>query len=103
MATILSLSRLARRCTLFALTVAGLMSAPVAMATGNIWLSNADIGLLRSQPARTAALMQHCDREIDVVAAPVAVFAPPAHYSKTGVVENAMGKRLDSDGGVALR
>src|SRR5450830_2039647 len=103
MATILSLSRLARRCTLFALTVAVLMSAPVAMAAGNIWLSNADIGLLRSEPARTAALMQRCDKEIDTQAAPVAVFAPPAHYSKTGVVENEMGKRFASDGGVALR
>lgn len=103
MTTIRSLKPLARRCTLFALTVAGLMSAPAAIAAGNIWLSNADIGLLRSQPARTAALMQRCDKEIDTQAAPVAVFAPPAHYSKTGVVENEMGKRFASDGELAFR
>ncbi|MFZ4876801.1 alginate lyase family protein [Janthinobacterium sp. Mn2066] len=103
MATIFRLNQLARRGMVFALTVAGGMSAPAAMAAGNIWLTSADIGLLRSQPARTAALMQRCDKEIDVQAAPVAVFAPPAHYSKTGVVENAMAKRFDSDGGVAFR
>ncbi|WP_300752544.1 alginate lyase family protein [Janthinobacterium sp.] len=103
MATNHPLHRLARRCALFALTVAGLISAPAVMASSNIWLTNADIGLLRSQPARTAALMQRCDKEIDTQAAPVAVFAPPAHYSKTGVVENAMGKRFASDGELAYR
>lgn len=103
MATIRSLNLAASRVAVWSLALAGLMCAPAAMAASNIWLTDADIGLLRSQPARTAALMQRCDKEIDTQAAPVAVFAPPAHYSKTGVVENAMGKRFASDGELAYR
>ena len=79
------------------------LAANADAATANLWLSDGDIQTLRHQPARTAALIQRCDKEIDVVAAPVAVFAPPPHYTAGGVVETEMSKRFSSDGNLAWR
>ncbi len=83
-----------------------LLSANFASASptgANLWLTNADIDALRSQPARTAPLIRRCDKEIDVAAAPVAIFAPPPHYTASGVVETDMSKRFSSDGTLAWR
>lgn len=68
-----------------------------------LWLTSADIDALRADPARSATLLKRCDREIDVVAAPVAVFAPPPHYTTTGVVQTDVSRRFASDGSVAWR
>ena len=85
------------------LTVLGLISSSGAMAGTDIWLSNTEIQTLRSNPARTHALVLRCAREIGIIASPVAVFAPPPHYGKEGVVETAMSKHFSSDGSVAFR
>jgi hypothetical protein len=72
-------------------------------ATNNLWLTEADIASLRAQPARTGLLIRHCEREIDTAAAPVAIFAPPPHYTGAGVVETDVSKHFASDGTMAWR
>ncbi len=84
-----------------------LIGAPQAFAgaiiPGNLWLNDADIQSLRGNSARATALLRRCDKEIDVAAAPVAVFAPPPHYTSSGVVETDISKRFSSDGTLAWR
>jgi hypothetical protein len=83
---------------LLALTV-----SEACFAANNLWLNDADIESLRSHPARGAALIRHCDKELGTPAAPVAVFAPPPHYTAGGVVETDMSKRFAGDGNMAWR
>ncbi len=78
-------------------------AAQPSILPGNLWLADADIRALRDEPKRTAALLRRCDKEIDTVAAPVAVFAPPPHYTSGGVVETDVSKRFSSDGTLAWR
>ena len=77
-------------------------SAPAA-AHGALWLSDADVQSLRADPARTAPLRKRCDKEIDVAAQPVAIFAPPPHYTAQGPVETSSSKHFAGDGNMAWR
>lgn len=80
-----------------------LSSAGHAGAASNAWLSDSDILVLRKEPARTAALVQRCEKEIDKAATPLADLAPPPHYSATGVVHSESGKSFSDDGRRAFR
>ncbi|MFZ6862356.1 alginate lyase family protein [Undibacterium sp. Ji67W] len=90
---------------IFLLTfTASMLISPIVSASGsNLWLTDADMESLRAQPARTAALIHHCDKEIDIAASPVSTFAPPPHYTSDGVVETDASKRFASDGAMAWR
>lgn len=88
------------------MTVAALLllaASRFAHAAVNAWLSDSDIQSLRKQPARTAVLIQRCDKEIDTQASPIADIAPPPHYSATGVVHSESGKSFSEDGRRAFR
>lgn len=78
-------------------------SSTASTASANLWLTETEIQSLRAQPARIAPLIRRCDKEIDTDASPVAVFAPPPHYTSSGVVETDMSKRFSSDGSMAWR
>lgn len=78
-------------------------AAPTPAAPGKLWLTDADIILLRERPFLTDALMQRCKKEIDASAQPVAAFAPPPHYSAQGVTETKVSKRFAADGELAWR
>lgn len=102
----MSFSRhLRTRATAMGLTAwAGLLSCTQAVAaSASLWLTPADIEMLRQDGARTAAILKRCDKELGASAAPVAVFAPPPHYTATGVVETDASKRFAADGTVAWR
>lgn len=77
--------------------------APARAAPDALWLAPADIEALQHDAKRTAPLLKRCDKEFDATAAPVAVFAPPPHYTSGGVVETDMSKRFASDGSMAWR
>lgn len=68
-----------------------------------LWLTPADIEVLHRDTQRVAPLLKRCDRELDAAAAPVAVFAPPPHYTSGGVVETDASKHFASDGSIAWR
>ncbi len=86
-----------------ALTALALISPHGASAATNLWLTDTDIQSLQSRPGKTAPLLRRCEQEIDAAPSPVAVFAPPPHYSNGGVVETDMSKHFASDGGLAFR
>jgi len=92
-----------RPTTLAAAAFLLLSAASPSYAASNVWLNDADIQSLRSQPARTAGLIQRCGKEIGMAAAPVADLAPPPHYSATGVVHSESGKSFSDDGRRAFR
>lgn len=92
-----------RTSTLAAAAALLLSSASLASAAGNPWLDDGDIQLLHRQPARTAALIQRCDKDIDSAASPLADLAPPPHYSASGVVHTESGKYFSQDGRRAFR
>ncbi|MCY4753067.1 alginate lyase family protein [Pelomonas aquatica] len=77
--------------------------APAWAASEALWLAPADVEALQQDAKRTAPLLKRCDKELEAIAAPVAVFAPPPHYTSSGVVETEMSKRFASDGSMAWR
>ena len=92
-----------RKTTLAAAAFLLLSATSLSHAASKLWLDESDIQSLRSQPARTAGLIQRCDGEIEVGATPVADLAPPPHYSATGVVHSESGKSFSDDGRRAFR
>ena len=80
-----------------------LISPIVSASESNLWLTDADMQSLQTQPARTAPLIRRCDKEIEIAASPVSTFAPPPHYTSDGVIETDMSKRFASDGTMAWR
>lgn len=89
------------RCTLLiagAIFVAEALAAPI-----NIWLTEADTHRLQRHPEKAASLISHCDREMTTTVSPVAVIAPPPHYTGKGVDNTGVPLRLGSDGNLAYR
>ena len=77
---------------------------PVAKdMAGPLWLSRDDMQALRQDAPRTAGLLARCEREIAVAAQPVAIFAPPPHYSATGANETETSRHFAGDGNIAWR
>lgn len=74
-----------------------------ARAGGKLWLNEDDIMSLRKQPARTAGLIQRCDKELGMAATPSPDLAPPPHYSAAGMVHDDTAKAFVDDGRRAFR
>lgn len=68
-----------------------------------LWLSDLELQSLRHRPERTVGLLKRCEKEIGITAQPVAVFAPPPHYSAKGASETESSKHLAGDGNIAWR
>jgi hypothetical protein len=64
--------------------VAGPAQAEIS-GTKPLLLTHEQILALRQQPVKWASLDHRCEREMPVVASPVADYAPQAHYTATGV------------------
>lgn len=77
--------------------------SPARAASNGLWLTPSDIEALRHDAERTAPLLKRFDKELGTGAAPVAVFAPPPHYTSSDVVEMDISKRFAADGSVAWR
>lgn len=90
------------RASLAALLLAAL-GCPAVQAAPQIWLKQENIDVLRQQGPAVRKLLAQCEKELDKVANPVAVYAPPLHYTATGSVQTSMSKDFSGDGRMAYR